>query len=79
MSKYVGKGLVAAAKLLSNPVGAVASVFRKKKGLKRGPTAASAGLVRRRYKGRAGKRVKIVNDGQGNVRLAKRLVVSLVV
>lgn len=73
MAKGVGKTILAAAKLLSNPVGAVASVFRKKKGLKRGPTAASAGLVRRRYKGRAAKRAVIVNDGQGNARMARKI------
>jgi len=74
MARGVGKALVAAAKLLSNPVGAVASVFRKKKGLKRGPTAASAGMVRRRYKGRsAAGRVKQVNDGQGNLRISKAI------
>lgn len=74
MARGVGKALVAAAKLLSNPVGAVASVFRKK-GLKRGPTAASAGLVRRRYKKRSTGfvRSKQVNDGQGNVRIAKSI------
>lgn len=73
MSKVFRKGVMAAAKLLTNPVGAVASVFRKKKGLKRGPTAASAGLVRRRYKGRAAKRPVITNDGNGNIKMAKKI------
>lgn len=73
MARTVGKTLLQTARLLSNPLGAVASVFRKKKGLKRGPTGASAGLVRRHYKKRgAGARVKQVNDGQGNVRMAER-------
>lgn len=73
MARGVGKALVAAAKLLSNPVGAVASVFRKKKGLRRGPTAASAGMVRRRYKGRGSKRPVISNDGNGNIKMAKKI------
>jgi len=74
MARGVGKALVQAAKLLSNPVGAVASVFRKKKGLKRGPTASSAGLVRRRYKKRgSAPRTKQVNDGQGNLRISKAI------
>lgn len=74
MARGVGKALVQAAKLLSNPVGAVASVFRKKKGLKRGPTASSAGMVRRHYKKRgSAPRTKQVNDGQGNLRISKAI------
>lgn len=74
MARGIGKTLLATAKLLSNPMGAVASVFRKKKGLKRGPTSASAGLVRRHYKKRgASGRVKQVNDGQGNFRISKAI------
>jgi hypothetical protein len=75
MARGIGKTIVAAAKLLSNPVGAVASVFRKKKALKRGPTAASAGMVRRKYKKRSSApvRSKVVNDGAGNVRMSKAI------
>lgn len=63
------------AKMLSNPVGLVGSVFRKKpKGLKRGPTAASAGMVRRKYKKRTQYAPpKIANDGNGNISMAKRI------
>lgn len=73
MARGIGKNIVAAAKLLSNPVAAVASVFRKKKTLRRGRTAASAGLVRRKYKGRASARPKLSNDGNGNIKMAKRI------
>lgn len=75
MARGIGKTLLATAKLLSDPVGAVASAFRKKKGLKRGPTAASAGMVRRRYKkrGSAPGRVKVANDGNGNVRMSRAI------
>lgn len=74
MARGVGKALVQAAKLLSNPVGAVASVFSKKKALRRGPTAASAGMVRRYYKKRTTKlRPVISNDGNGNIKMAKKI------
>lgn len=69
------KAILQAAKVLSSPVSAIASVFRKKKGLKRGPTAASAGLVRRKYKKRSSaySAPKLANDGNGNLRMAKRI------
>lgn len=73
MARGIGKTIVAAAKLLSNPAAAVASVFTKKKTLRRGRTAASAGLVRRKYKGRASARPVISNDGNGNIKMAKKI------
>jgi len=75
MVKGVGKTLVKVAQALTNPAGAIASVFtKKKKGLRPGRTAASAGMVRRFYKKRrSAPRSKVVNDGQGNVRMSKSI------
>lgn len=68
-----GKALMAGANLLSNPAGAIASVFSKKKAkarrLKPGRTVASAGLVRRYYKGRR-TGGHVTNDGQGNEKMS---------
>lgn len=76
MARGVGKTIVAAAKLLSDPASALRSVFTKKKpGLKRGPTPASAGMVRRHYKKRSSKFASpvISNDGNGNLKVSKKI------
>lgn len=63
------KILQSAVNIASNPIGAVGSIFSKKKKLKAGKTPASAGLVRRFYKNKSTQpkgKVKARGDGQGN-------------